>query len=364
MIADFQCSKDEIINMIGKLLYSLSLFIFLGVSIHAQTSNKIKIHTVAFYNLENLFDTINDPLTFDESSPIMELKTNKEKVYWEKIKNMAEAISQIGKGINPNPPSLIGVCEVENKKVLEDLILSPPLKEYNYNIVHFDSKDSRGIDVALLYRQSVFVPKSVKPYEVKLMNESTGKREYTRDQLWISGLLDDDLIFLNINHWPSRRGGEIVSQTKRSIAAQLTKRISDSLFGADPYSKIIIMGDFNDNPTDFGLSKVLGAKFYEEEVKLKSLFNVFGNQYLNGNGTHAYLDSWGMFDQIILSAPWLDKTTSGYRYFKGGIFNPTFLVTNEGKYRGYPFRSFGDEGFTGGYSDHFPVFIYVIKEAD
>ena len=330
----------------------------------AQTEHKIRIHTVAFYNLENLFDTINDPRTFDESSPIMELKANKNKVYQEKIRNMAKVISQIGTGVTPNPPTLIGLCEIENKNVLDDLVASDALKDLGYGIAHFDSPDTRGIDVALLYRQSVFIPKLVKAYEVKLVNELSGKREYTRDQLWVSGLLDDELIYISINHWPSRRGGEVVSQSKRSVAAQLTKRISDSLFSIDPYAKIILMGDFNDNPTDQGLSKILGAKFNENEVKLKSFFNVLGNQYLKGNGTHAYLDSWGMFDQIILSSSWLDKSNSNYRLYKGGIFNPSFLITSEGKYRGYPFRSFGDEGFTGGYSDHFPVFIYVVKDVN
>lgn len=348
--------------MIEKFIAVFGIITLFSQPIPAQTERKVKIHTIAFYNLENLFDTINDPYTFDESSPIMELKSNRQKVYERKIQNMAFAISQIGIGTNPNPPSIVGVSEVENQSVLDDLIKDPQLKPYNYGIIHFDSPDPRGIDVALLYRIDVFFPRDSKPLEVKIMDETTGKRQYTRDQLWVSGILEDELIHINVNHWPSRRGGEEVSKNKRSVAAQLTKHVSDSLYQVNPYAKIIIMGDFNDNPTDAGLSQILDARFSEKDLKLKSFFNVLGAQFLKGNGSHAYMDSWGMFDQIILSSSWLEKPSIGYRYYKSGIFNPSFLTTQEGKYKGYPFRSFGDEGFTGGYSDHFPVFFYLIKE--
>jgi len=334
----------------------------ISLAIVGQNDKKVKIHTIAFYNMENLFDTINDPYSFDESSPIMEVKTNKGKIYKEKIHNMAYVISQIGVGLNPNPPSIIGVSEVENKRVLEDLVNDSLLKPFKYGIIHFDSPDPRGIDVALLYRTTTFFPKELKTYEVQLMDETTGKRQYTRDELWVAGILDDEKIYINVNHWPSRRGGEEVSKNKRSVAAKLTKHVSDSLFSVDPYAKIVIMGDFNDNPTDYGLFNILGAKFDSKDLKLKSFYNVLGNQFLKGNGTHAYLDSWGMFDQLILSSSWLETNSITFKFYKAGIYNSSFLITKEGKYKGYPFRSFGDEGFTGGYSDHFPVFFYLIKE--
>jgi len=343
-----------------KLVISI-LFLSLFISTHAQ-DKKFKIHTLAFYNLENLFDTINDPIKFDDYSPIMELKTNRGEAYRRKITNMARVIAEIGKDVTHNTPAILGVCEVENKDVLEDIVNDSTLLEKNYGIVHYDSPDSRGIDVALLYQKSLFMPISSSAHELKIYDTQTQKRITTRDQLLVSGKLEGDLIHIIVNHWPSRRGGEARSRPKRVAAAQLNKRILDSLQAQDPYAKVIIMGDLNDDPTNPSVKNVLKAKRKRKKVDFKGLYNPFEKFYRDGLGTTAYRDNWSLFDQIIVSKTLLEKDYTSFRYYQAGIFNKNYLITPRGKYKGYPFRSWNDSGFSNGFSDHFPVYIYLIKE--
>jgi len=343
-----------------KLVISI-LFLSLFISTHAQ-DKKFKIHTLAFYNLENLFDTINDPIKFDDYSPIMELKTNRGEAYRRKITNMARVIAEIGKDVTHNTPAILGVCEVENKDVLEDIVNDSTLLEKNYGIVHYDSPDSRGIDVALLYQKSLFMPISSSAHELKIYDTQTQKQITTRDQLLVSGKLEGDLIHIIVNHWPSRRGGEARSRPKRVAAAQLNKRILDSLQAQDPYAKVIIMGDLNDDPTNPSVKNVLKAKRKRKKVDFKGLYNPFEKFYRDGLGTTAYRDNWSLFDQIIVSKTLLEKDYTSFRYYQAGIFNKNYLITPRGKYKGYPFRSWNDSGFSNGFSDHFPVYIYLIKE--
>ena len=343
-----------------KLVISI-LFLSLFISTHAQ-DKKFKIHTLAFYNLENLFDTINDPIKFDDYSPIMELKTNRGEAYRRKITNMARVIAEIGKDVTHNTPAILGVCEVENKDVLEDIVNDSTLLEKNYGIVHYDSPDSRGIDVALLYQKSLFTPISSSAHELKIYDTQTQKQITTRDQLLVSGKLEGDLIHMIVNHWPSRRGGEARSRPKRVAAAQLNKRILDSLQAQDPYAKVIIMGDLNDDPTNPSIKNVLKAKRKRKKVDFKGLYNPFEKFYRDGLGTTAYRDNWSLFDQIIVSKTLLEKDYTSFRYYQAGIFNKNYLITPKGKYKGYPFRSWNDSGFSNGFSDHFPVYIYLIKE--
>jgi len=343
-----------------KLVISI-LFLSLFISSHAQ-DKKFKIHTLAFYNLENLFDTINDPMKFDDYSPIMELKTNRGDAYRRKITNMARVIAEIGKDATHNTPAILGVCEVENKDVLEDIVNDSTLLEKNYGIVHFDSPDSRGIDVALLYQKSLFTPISSSAHELKIYDTQTQKRITTRDQLLVSGKLEGDLIHIIVNHWPSRRGGEARSRPKRVAAAKLNKRILDSLQAHDPYAKLIIMGELNDDPTNPSVKNVLKAKKKRKKVDFKGLYNPFEKFYRDGLGTTAYRDNWSLFDQIIVSKTLLEKDYTSFRYYQAGIFNKNYLITPKGKYKGYPFRSWNDSGFSNGFSDHFPVYIYLIKE--
>ncbi len=341
---------------------SITLILCTLISMNAQEKKTFKIHTVAFYNLENLFDTINDLTKFDEASPMMELKANRSTIYKKKVSNMAGVISKIGLDVSHNSPAVIGVSEVENREVLEDVVNDPALISKDYGIVHYHSPDARGIDVALLYQKKLFTPISTSSHELKIFDDLTSKRVYTRDQLLVSGKLDGELIHIIVNHWPSRSGGEARSRPKRVAAAKLSKRLVDSLQGIDPYAKIFIMGDLNDDPTNSSIKDVLKAEKNKEKVEFKGVYNPYENFFKKGIGTTAYRDAWSLFDQIIITKSLLDKDFSSYRFYKAGIFNENFLIQKDGQYKGYPYRSWGYEGFTDGFSDHFPVYVYLIKE--
>ena len=332
------------------------------VSLNAQEAKKYKIHTVAFYNLENLFDTVNDPDKNDEASPIMEMKANREKVYKKKVHNMARVIADIGANDAKNTPALVGVAEVENVDVLEHVVNDPLLLAKDYGIIHFDSPDRRGIDVGLLYQKSLFQPISKSSHTLKIFDDSSRKRIYTRDQLLVTGKLDGETIHVIVNHWPSRRGGEAKSRSKRVAAAKLNKRIIDSLQVIDPYAKIITMGDLNDNPNNASVKETLNAKRKKKNVEFKGIYNPMMDFYKKGLGSNAYRDSWSLFDQIMVTKPLIDEGYDSFKFYKAGIFNKNYLINKKGRYRGYPKRSFADGGFTDGFSDHFPVYIYLIKE--
>lgn len=340
----------------------LILFSFLFFNSLAQ-EKKFTIHTVAFYNLENLFDTINDPTINDEASPIMEVSESlRAEIYIKKLDNMAKVVADIGSDLSNNSPAVIGVAEVENRQVLYDLVNHPALLDKDYGIVHYDSPDRRGIDVALLYQKRLFRPINTSSHELVLFDNISRQRKYTRDQLLVSGELDGDLIHVIVNHWPSRSGGEARSRPGRIAAAKLNKHLADSLFAIDPYAKIITMGDFNDNPADYSFKKVLKTEADRDKVELKGLYNPFENMYKSGLGSNAYRDTWSLFDQVIISHSLTKRDYSSYRFYQAGIFNKPYLTNKRGRWKGYPFRSFADGGFTGGYSDHFPSYIYLIKE--
>jgi len=341
----------------------LAAFCFmLFLTNYAQEKRKFKVHTIAFYNVENLFDTINDPKKFDEASPIMEMKFNREDVYKKKVKNMARVISEIGADVSNNSPAIIGLAEVENREVVEDLANDDALYGKDYGIIHFDSPDARGIDVALMYQKAIFSPVDTSSHELKIYDDNTRKRVYTRDQLLVSGKLEGEMIHVIVSHWPSRSGGEARSRPKRIAAAKLNKRIIDSLQANDPYAKIFSMGDLNDDPTNSSLKDILKAERDKEDVKLKGIYNPMEDFFRKGLGSNAYRDAWSLFDQILITKPLLEKDYSSFRFYKAGIFNKQYLTNKKGRYKGYPFRSFADGGFTNGFSDHFPVYIHIIKE--
>lgn len=341
----------------------LMLFLSSIMTLHAQEKKLYKIHTIAFYNLENLFDTINDPNKFDESSPIMELKTNRAEIYKKKVKNMARVIADIGLEVTNNSPAILGICEVENREVIEDLINDSLLRDKNYGIVHYHSPDIRGIDVALLYQKNLFKPISTSSHELKIYDLSTKNRIYTRDQLLVSGELEGDLIHVIVNHWPSRSGGEAKSAPNRIAAAKLSKHLVDSLQTIDPYAKVFILGDLNDNPTDTSIKNVLKTEKNRKKMGLKGIYNPYENYFKDGLGTTAYRDAWSLFDQIMLTKPLLEKDFTSFRFYKANIYNKNYLIDKSGTYKGYPKRSFSYSGFTDGFSDHFPVYVYAIKEA-
>ena len=341
-------------------------------------SKKFRIHTVAFYNFENLFDTINDPNTFDEDwTPKGSQHWTFDK-YQNKLTHLARVLAEIGSSENPESPTFIGGCEIENRGVLEDLIQQPNLADKTYGIIHFDSPDKRGIDVALLYRKNFFQPTSyaniplyVFQGEAKPKNERAeskddieivspkNKRVYTRDQLLVTGFLEGEEIHLIVNHWPSRSGGEQRSSPFREAAGALNRKIIDSLQQINPNAKVITMGDLNDGPYNKSVKIALGAKAKKRETPQFGIFNPFEEMQIRGMGTIAHRDAWDIFDQILVSESLLKNEYSSWQFWKAGIYNKSFLIQKSGSFKGYPLRHSATEI---GFSDHFPVYIYLIKE--
>ncbi|WP_111707274.1 endonuclease/exonuclease/phosphatase family protein [Lutibacter citreus] len=344
-----------------RILLFIITFLLVSNTVFSQKNYQIK--TIAFYNLENLFDTINDIEKDDEKSPIMGIKENREGVYKQKLENMSKVLSEIGVKETNNSPDIIGVAEVENRKVLEDLLNTDNLKDKNYQIIHYDSPDLRGIDVALLYKENAFRPIHHENFELKLWDEK-GRRIYTRDQLLVSGYLNDELIHIIVNHWPSRRGGEEKSRSKREKAAYLNTQIIEKIKLSDPNPKVIIMGDLNDDPTNTSLKKVLKTKAKKSKVKKGDIYNPMEDMFRRGQNTLVYRDNINLFDQIMFTSPLLTtkKDFSTYKMYKANVFNPQYLTTQTGKYKGYPHRSFAGNRFINGYSDHYPVYIQLIRE--
>lgn len=350
--------------MIKLQILVLLAFIAISPSLFSQEKKTYKVNTIAFYNVENLFSLEDDEFTVYHDRTTRADAYYTQEVYNAKVNNVAKVISEIGTDVTGTTPAVVGFCEVENRAVIEDLVNQKSLLASDYGIVHYHSPDRRGIDVALIYKKGLFVPTNTQSRELELYRDNDpNHRIYTRDQLVVSGLLDGDKIHFIVHHWPSRSGGEARSRPNRIKAAELNKKIIDSLHAIDPYAKIINMGDFNDDPTNHSIKKVLQTKSNRDDVNIKDLFNPFEDMHRRGLGTLAWRDGWNLFDQMIVSAGLLSKDFSTYQFYKAGIYNPPYLANPRGRYKGYPYRAFADGGFTGGYSDHFPVYTLLIKEA-
>ncbi len=329
-----------------------------GQSLFAQT----KPYTVAFYNLENLFDTLPSPGVLDrEFTPEGSKAWNSAK-YWKKIGNIEEVIYQLA-GTNKSFPTIIGVSEIENRNVLEDLVATPKLQRANYQIAHYDSPDARGVDVALLYRPDQFKYEGSYPLPVVVPGLPDFK---TRDILMVWGTIEGERFCFFVNHWPSRLGGQAASEFKRVAAARIVRRAVDSLMLEHPDTKIVIMGDMNDDPVCKSMTDGLGAKGNPKEVKTGELFNPFFAMFKAGFGTLAYQDSWSLFDNMVINGNLLNADTGKLRVQRSGkhygyIFDRPFLHQQSGQYKGYPLRTFVGDTFQGGYSDHFPVYILINK---
>lgn len=344
--------------------FSLAVGIILLSILSAQAQkNSFHPSLIGFYNLENFYDTVNNPLVDDEEFLPNSERHYNSRIFLDKVSRLSSVISQIGIDINPDGLALLGVAEIENDTVLNALVNHKNLKSRNLKIVHYNSPDVRGIDVGLLYNPKYFTPLYSAPLFVKLPGGSKDSY-FTRDVLYVKGLLDGDTIHVMVNHWPSRSGGEERSIPARAAAAAVDKRIVDSLMAIDPKTKVVIMGDLNDDPISPSLTKTLGAKGSLADVKEKDLYNPWFDFYKRGIGTIAYQDAWGLFDQIVISEAWLDKEQKGYFFYRANIFNKEFLVQQTGKYRGYPKRTWDGTTYNYGYSDHFPVFIAFLKKVN
>jgi len=345
-------------NKLQNCCWLLLCFVSIG---RGFSQEKAKVLCVGFYNVENYFDTLNDPLTNDDEFTPRGEMNNTSEVFEKKTMHLATVIAQMGRELTPDGPALLGLAEVENVDVLIHLSQHPYISQRNYMPIHFDSKDARGIDVALLYNPAYFIPIHAHNLFVPITNDK-GMPSYTRDILWVSGILDGDTTHIFVNHWPSRRGGEKKSSPKREAAARVAKGVIDSLMQVHIHTKVILMGDLNDDPINKSVKKVLNASFDKHKTEAGQLYNPFYSFFKSGDGTLAYRDAWNLFDQILVSEAYINGAPSStYQLYKASIFKPQMIVEQEGRFKGYPKRSFAGGQFIDGYSDHFPTYIFLKK---
>ncbi|QCX53091.1 endonuclease [Elizabethkingia sp. JS20170427COW] len=395
-------------KVIWAVLCSASLFSY------AQKGQVRQVAAIGFYNVENLWDTVTsadyidgtkDPSNpaFHRSIPLDSIqylehseykgkwedallkgkkairyqgsseeftpnspKNYTQEIYQKKLHNAAQVISELGSKYTKSAPVIVGLVEIENRQVVEDLVKQPQLEKYNYGVVHFNSYDYRGIDNALIYQKNRFKLEKAWKKELKIFND--GKREYTRDLLVVLGELDGEKFAFFVNHWPSRRGGEAVSLPKRNAAASLLKQQMDSIQQLNPEYRLMAMGDFNDDPVSSSIKNYLKATGDLKKVGEEyPYYNPMYSMYKKGIASLAYRDAPNLFDQIIYSKNLIgDKARSAqshYTVYTTEVYAPAYLIQKEGSYKGYPFRSWSGDNFTNGYSDHFPVFSLLQKAA-
>lgn len=342
-------------------IFQLFFALFVGVLFN-KCANAQKVESqsalVAFYNLENLFHPSDDPNKFDEEFTPNGANKYTEEVYRKKLENLSKVLSDIGTDHIAIGPVIIGVSEVENIEVLQDLVATPRLKDRGWKPLLIEGPDGRGVDVGLLYNPKYFKVIEAKSHLVELKKD--GKKENTRDILQVKGLLMGDTVDVIVGHWPSRRGGEAASQWKREVAAKVCLRIKNELTANNPNARVIIMGDLNDDPVSPSVAKTLNARGKQEDVKPGGLFNPFYKMYKKGQGTLGYNDSWNLFDQIIVSSGFLHDS-SGWKFKEAHIFKRSYMINQFGKYKGYPHRSYVGTTWMDGYSDHFPTYIILTR---
>lgn len=329
----------------------------------ASAQKKYSVYGVGFYNQENLFDTCHDEGKRDyDFLPTGSYKWNAMK-YNHKLNNMSRALADMGTDVLPNIGcAIIGLAEVENSKALDDLIAQPALSARNYQYVHIEGPDRRGIDCALLYNPSLFSVKNTRlvPYVQKLKKDSAF---YTRGFLTVSGTLADENVAVIVCHLPSRFSESFY----RELGAEQVKAIKDSLLNDDPNCKVFVMGDMNDDPIDKSMAGILKGKANIKDVNEGDMYNPWYNILVKeGVGTLLYQGSWNLFDQILLTPNLLNKDDkkdfSSLKFWKNQIFKRDYLFQTEGKYKGSPKRTTAGGVWLDGYSDHLPVVIYLVKE--
>lgn len=316
-------------------------------------------YAVGFYNLENLFDCEDDPHNKgdDDFLPSGAYRWTQAQ-YERKLDNIARVIDTLGKKVTPSGVAFLGVAEVENRRVLEDLALRESIKERGLEVIHEDGPDRRGIDVAALYNPDIF---TLEGYQYYPFQWEERPDFVTRDQLHVYGRIAGVKVHFIVLHWPSRYGGLTHSEPARMAAAHVTKKIVDSIHATEPDAKIVIMGDLNDDPTNRSVTEVLNTKSLRSDVAPQGFYNPSASLLAKGIGTLVYQDNWNFFDQMIISKGLLIQD-SKLRLWKMEVCNHDFLVTQEGKRKGYPHRTFDNNSFIDGYSDHFPVIVYLVQE--
>jgi len=344
-----------------KKILSIALVLLVAGHVVAQTNfyNKENYFTIVSYNVENLFDTINDPnKEDDEFTPTSEKNWNSEK-YYHKLDNIARVISSVNKN---ELPEIVGLVEIENQTVLEDLVSQKFLAPGNYGIVHEESPDARGIDVALLYRKSDFKYIEHQIIRVDFDFEPATK---TRDILYVKGSLNDnEILHVFVNHWSSRRDGAEASEPKRVRAAELLRGKVDEILAKDSKAKIVIIGDFNDEPTNKSIHEVLNATNNQFSKNKKELYNLLYDKHLFGYGTYNYKGDWNMIDNIIVSQALLNNDGKYCVSTDGGqIFEERWMMYDNAKTgQMTPNRTYGGPYYHGGFSDHLPVYLVLKKQ--
>lgn len=337
------------------LVFLISCSPVKDISSEHNTLSERNTFRFMFYNVENLFDTEDDPEKIDNEFLPDQAKYWTPRKYQTKLNQIYQVITAVGEW---ELPAIVGLCEIENRKVLDDLISRTPLYRAGFEVIHYESPDRRGIDVALLYRKDAFTVDYSRPVRV-VFPTKMGKP--TRDILYVKGrTTNNDTLHIFINHWPSRWGGQMETEDKRMFCASIVKELTDSIMRVQPSANIIVSGDFNDHPTDRSLTESLKARSTYDNPRHKKLYNL--SHYLQetkNEGTHKYHGQWGVLDQIIVSGSLLDKTTTCYTSLDDvHIFKTDFLLTDDEKYTGKQlFRTYLGYKYIGGYSDHLPVYI-------
>ena len=349
-------------------MVALACLLTMGAKDNKKPSGnrQVQVFGVAFYNLENLFDTINNNGSYDlEFSPEGARQWDGKK-YWSKIDNLANVITHMTSATTPNGPAIIGVSEIENKTVLDDLVRAVDQKlqsqgrqTWNLQVIHHDSPDRRGVDVSCLYNPRQFRFIDVTNATLRI----PGKESFrTRDQMCVTGILGGDTVSVIVNHWPSRLGGQEQSSYLREAAGALCKATADSLWRLRPNQGVIVMGDLNDDPHDKSSAEALGAKKDKDDVELHGFYNPWWKILDKGIGTLAYKGQWNLFDQIIVSGTLLKHNGANVYYNNAKVNNFDFLRDTEGQRQGYPLRTYSGGVWLNGYSDHYPTEIFLVKE--
>lgn len=368
-----------------KVLLSLMAFLFAVVAL-AQSSGEKRyaLYGLAFYNLENLFDTVHDYNKNDyEYLPEGGMKWGAMK-YNAKLKNMSKVLSMLCTDKHPMGAAVVGVSEIENRRVLEDLVRQPALASRGWQIVHHEGPDRRGVDCAFLYNPQLFTfersmlvpsyaldenqPDVDLGFTVDENNQVVANENFllgdtthlTRGFLVMSGRMAGEKMHLIVNHWPSRAAESKV----RERSGYQVYRLKEALLKQDPDAKIVIMGDFNDDPANKSMAKELRCKNKVKDVNsAHDLYNPWWDTlYKRGQGTLCYRGKWNLFDQIVFSGNLLGKDASQLKFYKHEIFSRDFLFQREGRYKGNPLRTHAGGVWLNGYSDHLPTMIYLVKE--
>ena len=354
-----------------KLAIILTAFLVLLPAVFAQDQKRTCV--VGFYNLENLFDIYDDPVKNDEEFLPDGKNQWTEVKYQKKLHNMAAVIRSMAE-TNGRFHSVLGVSEVENRLVLEDLVSQPEIADANYQIVHYDGPDTRGIDVGLLYRPNQFklldsesIPFDFASAKIEFAMEGEDRVKFkTRDILMAHGLLDGEEFAFYVAHLPSRIGGK--GWDLRSRGAEIIYEHAMKMMKKYPGIKIVVMGDMNDNPADISMTEFMHGKEKPEQVGKNDFFSPFISMLKAGYGSLAYQGTWNIYDIILVNESLLNAPDGGFkirpvgkRGFYGVIYKKNFMIQQRGQYKGTPFRTFSNGAFIGGYSDHLPTYIVLEK---